>query len=1130
MIRPGIVWGVARAEMRQCRRLVRFWIFEAMAAIVGLSVYVYYMTVHWSLSASAASAAIVNPRYLIKFLGIYYLYFGFFFGLVFLGFDLRARDSRERIEEVVDSLPCSNLEWLLGRYLGILIPTWLPLCAISLVLLLVGLPFGESLEPGSLVTFVLPMALPGSCFVLGLTFLVTLIVRQRLLAAALLVAFLVALIVADFSIVPLSMLPVTDLSGGFSVPDTSDIIPRIIDARGLAQRAGFLLAGIAFVFCAALIYPRRDDTPRWLTGLLALVLLAGAGALCVGQVLSTRGLLARREAWKSVHRERSAMAVPDLLDLAGRVRLDPGRRLEADLRLRIGAPEGARLSRALFSLNPGLRVTSVSGSDGQPVPFEQKDGLLDIALARPIEDQEVMDLAIALSGRPDPAFAYLDSAFEPLTRSVRDSKILLLGQEPLIFDERFVALLPGVRWLPSPGTEIGPAASSPRADFFRIDLTVDLPEGWLAAGPGRREPLPGGEGRALFRFAPPAPVPGVALVAGRFRSAQTRVGDVTLEALVHPSHAGNLDFFSDAGAEIEGFIAGRLEEAARLGLDYPFDALTLVEVPSSLRGYAGGWRMDSALVQPAMILTREAGFPTARFDVRFRDQAKFEELAGGLPRAKRDALVRFFQNDFSGGNPFMASAKSFFGFQTAAAGPDALALDFVCETLALRLLTDRHAYFSVFHLGADLDRTIGRGMQGLADPARADEDLSRALIDFVTSRAAVWDSVLGTRLRDLDPFQDPSKTLDVLTLKGGAMAESLLDGLGRQRAGRLLAELRRRHAGRTFDRSDIVDAGRALGQDLGEQLALWIDSTGLPGFTLGDVEGWRLPDRHGAPVYQLEITVRNEEETPGLARLEYTLPGAAGAAKDRTEPIPFPGRSAIQVGLVTAAVPQTVRVVPYLALNRGPFTVPLPALNEDRIERREPFHGWRPLDWAAGAGETVVVDDLDQGFGIERIGERSRWRVRGRSRGGDLDEGLPVLTSGSPPSEWSRTTSPDAYGKYRHTMAVVVPGAADQVATFTADLPKAGLWDLEYHLPPAGSEPSAGRRGTWRLAVVGGSGERDVTFDADGGEVGWNKVTEVDLPAGEVQVRVSDATDGDLVVADAIRWTPGTRAGERGGQ
>jgi hypothetical protein len=538
--------------------------------------------------------------------------------------------------------------------------------------------------------------------------------------------------------------------------------------------------------------------------------------------------------------------------------------------------------------------------------------------------------------------------------------------------------------------------------------------------------------------------------------------------------------------------------------------------------------MESALVQPAMILTREAGFPTARFDVLFRNTTRFEEQAGGLPRAKRDTLLRFFENDVSGGSPFMASARSFFGFQTAAEGPGALPLDFVCETLAMRLLTDRHGYFSLFHLGAALDRTVGQELRSVFDPSRSQNDQARAFVDLVTSRPRVWDKVLETRLLDLDPRQDPSQALDVLTLKGGALAESLLDGLGRGRAGRMLAELRRRHAGGTFTRRDVVEVGRDLGEDLGELLSVWIDRTGLPGFTLGEVEGWRLPDRRGAPSYQLEIVVRNEEPTPGLARLEYTLAGSSGVTRDRTEPIPFPGRSAIRIGLVTPSVPRSVRVAPYLALNRGPFAVPLPPVNEDRIERREPFHGWRVLDWTPAAGEAVVVDDLDGGFGVDKPAGRSLLRVRGRRRGGDLDEGLPVASTGRLTAEWSRLASPEAYGKYRHTMAVVLAGAASQFATFTAAIPRAGRWGLEYHLPPP--EKAGIRRGTWHLAVVDGSSERAVSFDAEGGESGWNKVTEVDLRAGEVQVRVSDATDGDLVVADAIRWTPGSGAGKRGAE
>ena len=47
-----------------------------------------------------------------------------------------------------------------------------------------------------------------------------------------------------------------------------------------------------------------------------------------------------------------------------------------------------------------------------------------------------------------------------------------------------------------------------------------------------------------------------------------------------------------------------------------------------------------------------------------------------------------------------------------------------------------------------------------------------------------------------------------------------------------------------------------------------------------------------------------------------------------------------------------------------------------------------------------------------------------------------------------------------------------------------------------------------------------VEFDADEAVKGWNKLGEFDLEAGEVRVQVSDLTTGEIVVADAIRWTP----------
>ena len=73
MIRPGMVWGVARAESRLCRRLVRYWVFQSLAAAVGIALYLYYFFLHYQLSSYSATAAMLNPRYLISVVGIYYI-------------------------------------------------------------------------------------------------------------------------------------------------------------------------------------------------------------------------------------------------------------------------------------------------------------------------------------------------------------------------------------------------------------------------------------------------------------------------------------------------------------------------------------------------------------------------------------------------------------------------------------------------------------------------------------------------------------------------------------------------------------------------------------------------------------------------------------------------------------------------------------------------------------------------------------------------------------------------------------------------------------------------------------------------------------------------------------------------
>ena len=92
MIDFGRMWAIARAEMRLTRRIVRFWVFSILAALFCSLVYVQLWVVHFFFSAQSASAASAYPRFFMGAFGSNFL-FVMMFGLVFLGFDLRAPQS-----------------------------------------------------------------------------------------------------------------------------------------------------------------------------------------------------------------------------------------------------------------------------------------------------------------------------------------------------------------------------------------------------------------------------------------------------------------------------------------------------------------------------------------------------------------------------------------------------------------------------------------------------------------------------------------------------------------------------------------------------------------------------------------------------------------------------------------------------------------------------------------------------------------------------------------------------------------------------------------------------------------------------------------------------------------------------
>jgi hypothetical protein len=293
----------------------------------------------------------------------------------------------------------------------------------------------------------------------------------------------------------------------------------------------------------------------------------------------------------------------------------------------------------------------------------------------------------------------------------------------------------------------------------------------------------------------------------------------------------------------------------------------------------------------------------------------------------------------------------------------------------------------------------------------------------------------------------------------------------------------------------------------------------MAGFVAERVELYRLPDAGGGDSrYQLLVRIGNHEPVVGFARVAWTM--ERGGERAFSEPMRIPGRSAIEYGVVLSQPPAVVYVHPYLSLNRDNFLAGLTDSTEVPTRNAEPFDGVREAAFGQTADDRIVADDLDEGFAIvdEETGEDLRLAGRGAPTTG-LDGGLPVATNAQPPRRWSRRSNETAWGRYRHTMAYIGAGDGARRAVMPASLPSSGLWELEIHLPFL-QFLQAPDRGTWNLEIVSAEGREAVTYDARAANLGWNLVGQFRLPAGAVQVEISDETDGRMVIADAVGWSP----------
>lgn len=1100
--------------------------------------------------------------------------FMFSIGIVFLAFDMQFRDRRERISEVLDCQPVWDFEVVVGRLLGVVLLLTISAIVLTVAMCLYGalaeifdFELGTPIESYSVIAFLVWDIVPNLVFWGSITMLLAAVLKSRFLVLLAAFVSLCSVFLLN-AVLPFSFSSLFSMHASMSAYP-SELTPTFVTWAVLIIRGLMLVVACGCLAFAALLQSRNQSTKEFkqllFCGALAILFaLAGAIAHLVVNLYSESSI----KNWTNVHKNHQSHSSTDIQMISGTIDINPGQTLKLDLTLAMNSTEDTQVDDWLFSLNPGYRITKLDVNGAPSGAYKFEDGLLHVPREGSVAPHEIR---IVANGKPNKRFAYLDSALDwKALNGIGAKRIFSYGQESFIFHRNFVALMSGISWIPASGSAYGrDELESRHRDFFFLDLEVSVPLGWLVAAPGSRDVLDT-NGSSTYRLRTRNPIPELTLLSSKFEQRLISVDGIDYELLVNKKHIRNVHTFDDIAPRIRVWLAEQSKRLRNLGLEYPYTRLSLVEVPTSLRTYGGGWRMDSVFSAPGIQMIRESGFPTAPFSRRYsRMRDQFEEQNTRFQNYMLDGLVAFFANDLHGGNPLEGIPKIFVDFQTVPTGKGATALRYVVNQLAMRLATNRSdGYFSV-------QTAVTKGIT--AEPRIFSRSTSffgggtvylRNWSKEYADRPSVWDLLDETALASIDFYSDPEDALHALVLKGQRAAAALIDRFGEVHVGKFLHHLVDRFRGDAYTYEDFRRTALDVGMDIEATIGDWLNQTGMAGFVVDDLKNERLAnDEEGRTIYQTSFTLSNTESPPGVAKISYQSKDRIGLFWEPVplDPVHVPGNTSVRVAFQDVNPTQRVWIEPRLALNRDPIRLEFPVLLNEKPSDSPKFPYVTQIAWKSVGVNEIIVDDLDDGFSIVDLPFSFRRSLIPKWIENvalvpeqEWDRGLPVLNRSvqvsflgnrlNPLSAiilqrrlrerrdwWFRESDPTSFGKYRRTFAGRSGGRDHSKPVFSTSLSNSGTWKLEYHMPltmrsaiefhgmrspgDLAVEETAYDLGTYTIHILDGDQQAYVEFDAASSLPGWNELGTFELSNSKVDVVVAEVSHG-LVVADAIRWSP----------
>lgn len=1118
---------LALAEIRAVRRLIRFKVIVATLSICLLCSYAISCWIHFNVAPYAHSFVAATPLYLLENVDPIF-YIAFMVSAWLLVFDIDHRNKRNRISEVLQVQPVSNLESMAGRVLGCAGLLWIILGANLLVMQLIGLlaqlsgaDFAAPLQTHSIFVLLVvdaPISLIAWC---ALAVLLQNVLRSRMMVVA------GILVVASASYVLLLYVPYSfvDLVSPSS-NDTlfiSDLIPQLPSLPSLLMRLGALGCAASFVAWAARSYLRPDSPSKKKAVISGVAFIVVGVVACSFATMHTLQRIDEVATWREAHQ---ALAWEDLINLqsiSGQVRIDPATQMHLDLNLEFTPNSQKAASTLVFSFNPGMSIQLVE-LDGHSRPSTFQNGILEIPDIKFSDPESIHTLRVVASGVPNPRFGYFDSPLDyKLQPGIPLQVTKRFGTDSSIYRKEFVALMSGSHWYPSPGpinVHFGDGRNG--LDYFELELQIEIENrDWKLVGPGVTQ-ITGAEGENWYEVKPTVPVPEIGLFASNFKSATTNVQGYALSMHLHSRHAKRLTIPENVRDDMIDWLEEFVQERIRVEMPFFHDSLVLVEVPSRLRIVGGGWRMDALNALPGVILLKERGFPIAPTHLIFKKERD--------PDDHFFNLQSFFDSALGTDNITYTAQHHLWTHATTASGPHSEILDQIVRSLLAGIYSPWPSnWFSPYSSLRLVSMTspsfeLATGQRSKPYSFYGTNLHRREL--YYTRRSSVQALMETKSLVELPSDEGHQKDLELILLKSARIAEAMAEfhSTDPDKIFNWLAAVREKFNGRTYRYEDLISIAKEHGVSVDPFLTDWLTTSRLPGFVISRGSVSRLEDSDdGTRRLQISFFIKNTEPVGGFVSPLFGRP---------IDPILIGANSAKRMNLVWENHPEGLDSLPQmsfhvstgLSLNRGDgLSAIFSTANVADGQERDVTE---VSDWVPPM-QGIVIDDLDEGFSVLQPKRMRNSTLRGWFKPqtfefeseGQLAE---VDWQHSPSSgRWNRTVISRAFGTHRRTIAVSKVSGNNLVhaARFAAVLPSTGRWLLEFyvHLPYWSDGHDFA---DFKLHIGDGSQVWKIDFDPTTLVSEWKTVGEFDLSESTVHVDVVGGKSRSRIYADAIRWSP----------